>query len=497
VLTGGEVGAVERHQTLRAAIDWSYDLLDDTERRLFDRLSVFVGGFTLSGAEAVTAGNGIQAAEVFDLLASLVARSLVVADTAGVEARYRLLETIRQYAGERLEADRETIRLRDTHARYFTALAERSIAGLLTSRALEWLRLMAREVDNVRAALAWGIENKDAELVLRLFSLKESSLFVGFFELGQVLHPAAASALSLPGIAEDARYPMVLACAAEHAGARGNLEEMNRYCDEALAAEERLGVGPTRTLSVATAKGNLASAEGRVDGMIEHAERSVGLLRARQDDVRLASSLGGLALARSLKGEDLTVAVSEAEEALTLAERTANPIIMSMVQANAAFVLADTQPDRARVLMDSAIRFGELGPLKGARARLSMLGDVAERLSDRRRALEYFVISMEEFHWMGQSELCGRMLRRIGLLFVGHAPETAAVLIGAGLARSRSATLSERAFTAQEQGIQALDAALGTDRCRELRMSGAGLDEHKAVELARITATDVLSVDAP
>src|SRR5262249_29385038 len=81
VLTGGERGAVQRHQTLRAAIDWSYDLLDDHERRLLDRLSVFLGGFTLEAAEVVTAGDGIESPEVFELLAGLVARSLVVADT--------------------------------------------------------------------------------------------------------------------------------------------------------------------------------------------------------------------------------------------------------------------------------------------------------------------------------------------------------------------------------------------------------------------------------
>ncbi len=93
ILTGSDHGAVERHQTLRAAIDWSYELLDDAERRLLDRLSVFAGGSTLQAAEAVASGEGIDADSVFDLLAALVTRSVVEADTEGVTARYRLHET--------------------------------------------------------------------------------------------------------------------------------------------------------------------------------------------------------------------------------------------------------------------------------------------------------------------------------------------------------------------------------------------------------------------
>ena len=105
VLTGIERGAVERHQTLRAAIDWSYDLLTEPERRVLERLSVFAGGFTLAAAEAVAAGPDVDTFDVFELLAALVARSLVVADREGTGTRYRLLETIRQYAQERLDSE--------------------------------------------------------------------------------------------------------------------------------------------------------------------------------------------------------------------------------------------------------------------------------------------------------------------------------------------------------------------------------------------------------
>ncbi|MEX2031359.1 MAG: LuxR family transcriptional regulator, partial [Dehalococcoidia bacterium] len=112
LLSGGQRSAVERHQTLRAAVDWSYDLLSEAEQQLLDRLSIFVGGFSLDAAETVAAGGVVAPDAVFDALAALVARSLVVADTEGVDTRYRLLETIRQYAQEHLDGGGDGDRLR-------------------------------------------------------------------------------------------------------------------------------------------------------------------------------------------------------------------------------------------------------------------------------------------------------------------------------------------------------------------------------------------------
>jgi predicted ATPase len=119
VLAGGRRGAVERHQTLRAAIDWSFDLLTGAEQALLGRLTVFAGGCTLEAAEAVCGGDRIDAGAVFGLLASLVARSLVVAEENGPQTRYRLLETIRQYGEERLDGVGETERWRARHAGYY------------------------------------------------------------------------------------------------------------------------------------------------------------------------------------------------------------------------------------------------------------------------------------------------------------------------------------------------------------------------------------------
>ena len=122
VLAAGRRGAVARHQTLRATIDWSFQLLSGPEQALLARLAVFAGGATLEAAETVCGGEGIDPDAVFELLAALVARSLVVAEEHGPQTRYRLLETIRQYGEERLEAAGQTERWRARHASYYADL---------------------------------------------------------------------------------------------------------------------------------------------------------------------------------------------------------------------------------------------------------------------------------------------------------------------------------------------------------------------------------------
>jgi predicted ATPase/class 3 adenylate cyclase len=124
VLTGGRRTAVARQRTLRATIDWSYDLLDEHERKLLERLSIFVGGCTLGAAEAVCSGDGLAVEDVDDLISSLVAKSLVGTDTATGQVRYRLLETVRQYAAEKLMASGSMRDLRDRHLRWFVTLSE-------------------------------------------------------------------------------------------------------------------------------------------------------------------------------------------------------------------------------------------------------------------------------------------------------------------------------------------------------------------------------------
>jgi predicted ATPase len=131
LLAGRDRTAPERQRTLRGALDWSYELLNESERKLFRRLSVFAGSWTLEAAEVVGVADGIQEGEVLDLLSRLVDKSMVVVLSGAEEAqRYRMLESVRQYSQERLEEGGETEQVRDRHARYYLALAERAEQGL-------------------------------------------------------------------------------------------------------------------------------------------------------------------------------------------------------------------------------------------------------------------------------------------------------------------------------------------------------------------------------
>lgn len=169
LLTTGSRTASPRQRTLRGTLDWSHELLSAHERRLFARLSVFAGGWTLEAAEEVGAEGETGQSDVLDSLLSLVEKSLVVVEvTGGGAARYRLLEPIRQYALERLEesGDREEVRRR--HADYFLDLAEEAEPGLHGPDDAEWLERLGTEHDNLRGALSWASERREAELGLRL-----------------------------------------------------------------------------------------------------------------------------------------------------------------------------------------------------------------------------------------------------------------------------------------------------------------------------------------
>lgn len=159
LLTGGSRTAVSRHRTLQATVDWSYDLLSPDEQNVLCRLGVFVGGFTIDAAEAVAAVEGVEEVDVVDLLDRLVAKSLVVVEDVGGDYRYRLLETIRQYAIDRLTSTGKIEAMRDQHLSWVRALAVEARPHVwLGADEQLWLDRLEAEHDNIRAALSWATE---------------------------------------------------------------------------------------------------------------------------------------------------------------------------------------------------------------------------------------------------------------------------------------------------------------------------------------------------
>jgi len=207
LLTGGSRTSLPRQQTLRAMMDWSYDLLSKDERTVFRRLGVFAGGFSLEAAQGVCTDTEIAEWDVIDLLSSLVEKSLVMAEAADEQQRYRLLESTRAYALERLAEHNEGERVREKHARWFLALAEQNDASRNTMTWRSWLARTLMDIDNFRAALDWWLtDNRDAPAAATLIALladafrggQDAELWRWCDSAVAALGPSASDALLAP-----------------------------------------------------------------------------------------------------------------------------------------------------------------------------------------------------------------------------------------------------------------------------------------------------------
>jgi len=165
ILTGGSRTALPRQKTLSALFDWSYDLLSAPERALFNRAAIFAGSFTLDAATSVCAGGGIDQSDVLDLLVSLADKSLVAVDTSGGHESYRMLESTRQYALEKLTASGERESLARRHAEYFRDVAQKAEKSFGSVPLSDWLKRVEPEVENFRAAMDWALV-KDQDVAL-------------------------------------------------------------------------------------------------------------------------------------------------------------------------------------------------------------------------------------------------------------------------------------------------------------------------------------------
>jgi predicted ATPase len=169
LLTGGARDLPERQRTLRATIEWSFALLDEGEQVLFGRLAVFSGGRTLEAIEAICDSEGDLPVEAFDGIFSLLDKSLLRQEEGpNGEPRFVMLETVHEFAREKLGESAEAEQIKRVHAQYFLTLAEEAYPELKGANQLEWLERLEAEHDNMRAALSWALQRKEVELALRL-----------------------------------------------------------------------------------------------------------------------------------------------------------------------------------------------------------------------------------------------------------------------------------------------------------------------------------------
>ena len=497
VLAGGKRGAVERHQTLRAAIDWSYELLSEAQQRLLARLTVFAGGCTLEAAEAVCAGGPVDSASVWELIAALVARSLVVAEDQGAETRYRLLETIRQYGEERLDEHGETAELRHRHAEYYAGLAASLGERMVSPGQVEAVTRLAAEQENVVRAMNTAIDAGDIELAFRLLcSVPPAEAQLGFgFQL------APEPALGLPGAEEHPQYPVGLAIAAFRAAGHGDLRAGKQWCDEALAAERRLGTHPDGSVDarVHAARANLSVAVGDWRGGALNGERAAEIYRQAGRLADTARTLSAAAGCHALAG-DPDAAIPLATEALALAREVAVPIHIVMCLGALANALADRDPQRAQSLLREGLDISATVHHEST-VQLTQAVLVAAHLGDTRLTLELAARAVPRLHWVGNGPQLAGILNVVAWATAGAEPDAAAVLQGAAR-RLTLAAVSVREPSSSEPARQArsdtgsagglisevrreatrhLSESLGEVRLRERRAEGEAMGTDQAV----------------
>ena len=261
VLAVRNSSAPRRHQSLQAALDWSYDLLDTKERELFDRLAIFAGGWSLQAAEAVCAEGGIDHGEVPIMLSRLVDQSLVMVQSGpDGEPRYFLLETMREYAAERLERFGTLDALSERHRSWYLALGEQALQDYWLRRDLPgWWERLAAEQANVRAAHRFSLEGGEAEAGLRLV--------VGMWVLWSFRGPWTegtdwiARLIALPGAAEHrAAYANALTVGGQMAFEQGDIPVARAWLREAVDLQRR--TGSARGLAMALDHAGLAASAG-------------------------------------------------------------------------------------------------------------------------------------------------------------------------------------------------------------------------------------------
>ncbi len=425
LLTGGSRTALPRQQTLRSLIDWSYDLLNESEKAILCRLSVFSGGWTLEAAEKVCSGGVVEEWEALDLLTSLADKSLVVAEQRDGVTRYRLLETVRQYARDRLLEIGEGETWRDKHLAYFLELGEESEPHLAGAQQQTWLDRLEREHDNIRAALEWSSEVTDPGVLgLRLagaiwrfwavrgYLLEGRACLAGLLDAVQSTAAGAVRTKALNGAGvlayEQGDYAAARTLHEESLGIRRELgdwwgiaESLNSLgiltyqqgdlLDALALYEESLAIrwdlGDRRGIAMSLNNlGNLAYEQGDYPTARAHYEESLTMKRELGDRRGIAISLNNLGNLAYDQG-DYPAAWALYEESLAISRELGNRWGIAMSLNNLGNLAYD-QGDypAARTLYDESLAIKrELGDRPGVAESLEGLASFAA-LADPSRA---------------------------------------------------------------------------------------------------------------
>jgi predicted ATPase/DNA-binding winged helix-turn-helix (wHTH) protein/Tfp pilus assembly protein PilF len=348
ILTGGDKTALPRQRTLRASIDWSYDLLSIEERELFRRLAVFSGGWTLEAAEAVCAGGDVPTTEVMDLLSRLVEKSLV--SLHAQDERYRLLETVRQYAYELLEASGEADAVRNRHLAFYEGLAERARVEIAGPTQGVWMSRLDHERNNLLSAHAWCEHAPDGARTglnlarcVKLYWINRGLLGVG--------HGLFVEALRHPGAQQrDERRCRALFDVGQFGFYMGRYAEAQRYLEESLAIARELG-DKARIAAALQPLGMVSLGQGHFGNARSHLEEALALAHDLGDKRNLAAAMYAIAQLYRTEGA-LDDAERLYERALALAREIDDQEVLAVGLLNLAMVsICRRSEEKAREML--------------------------------------------------------------------------------------------------------------------------------------------------
>jgi predicted ATPase/class 3 adenylate cyclase len=488
LLSSGRRAAVERHQTLRRAIDWSYELLTEDEQRVLQRLSVFAGGFTLDAAEAVAASDDVDALDVLDHVAALVRRSLVIADPEGGQTRYRLLETIRQYAQDRLEESGEAETANRHHAEYYVGLAEQAAPHLRGADQLEWVARLSPEVDNLRVAVFWALDHDQLDVALPIVL----RVCIDGIPLSNTALAWAETVSEAPDVDEHPLGPALLARAAWAAVFQGRLDAAIEYDRRRTDAQMALGIAPNP--ADYQAPGTIALFSNEHERAVECGREWVAEARAARDDYQTVQGLTFLGATLTGVG-DVAGAVQTAGEAVEEGRRLGNPSSLSwaLTTYGMQLVFAD-ELARAVPVLEEAVAVGtETGNQQGVASALSTFGSIRLRFDDYHGALAAFLDAAEQQVQIGDHfVLAPTFVGTAFALSMLGAHDVAAVVLGAADAVVEDRLLLQPVQDDRLRTVELCTEVLGAERYDELHLRGIGMRDDEAVAFAREAAAPLL-----
>lgn len=504
LLTGGSRTALPRQQTLRALVDWSYDLLSAREVTLFRRLGVFAGGWTLAAAEEVTSDEGapsvggIDANEVLDLLSGLIDKSLVVVDESEGQTRYRFLETIRQYAREKLLESGEGTTVHDRHAAYYEKVLagesrlvfENGVAAFTSEvwlNVIGGLKSLESEGDNLRAALDWALGHAPERALLIA-----AQLHLGMLSAGgrSQINQALTAVENLPSGGEEAiarrrelRLMGHLVLGSLAVGEGDNLAGFDSFGRVAQLAREG---GNLKMLACALSQRAASANFMDNEVALTDAEAAVEAFQELGDWFGVGEAYSGMAMFQMRRG-NMDKARTLVEQSRAALKRSGHPLWYGISYMTASLFALDDMAEAEAFYRAGIVELDRLGNRFFLNVAQSNLGHLLRRQGRYREALDLYHVAIREWNDLGGRAAVANMLENYAFIARAESqPQRAARLLGAAEAvrDTTHADMTPWERTEYEREVAVLRDSLSTDTLAAEWAAGRELSLDEAVDFA-------------